>query len=228
MSMYNTLYTLLHPPLSYSASSFVVGRTSNFVLRYPPLFLPRSPNPQSIAQSCLDAMALNLPTKHTFGPLMELCNSFLSNPEPHVRKAAVAALGVMSEGCAEPVKARLTEILPKILEVRLYSLRYFFFVVMIFPCSDKKENGFKMPRMLVVLLFVLPSVVGVTKERDLGLFDVTETPKSCIDNRSTGKRQNARANIARQQTPHTTLLFFAPPPWALPPSLREMILSHSV
>ncbi|CAM9783964.1 unnamed protein product [Ascophyllum nodosum] len=77
------------------------------------------PNSQSIAQACLDALALHLPTKHTFGPLMDLCNSFLGNPEPHVRKAAVAALGVMSEGCAEPIKARLAEILPKILELAL-------------------------------------------------------------------------------------------------------------
>ncbi|CAN0064964.1 unnamed protein product, partial [Hapterophycus canaliculatus] len=50
------------------------------------------PNPQSIAQACLDSMALQLPTKHTFVPLMDLCNTFLSSPEPHVRKAAVAAL----------------------------------------------------------------------------------------------------------------------------------------
>lgn len=76
------------------------------------------PNPQSIAQACLDSMALQLPTKHTFVPLMDLCNTFLSSPEPHVRKAAVAALGVMSEGCAEPIKARLADILPKILQVR--------------------------------------------------------------------------------------------------------------
>ncbi|CAN0380038.1 unnamed protein product [Laminaria digitata] len=75
------------------------------------------PNPQSIAQACLDTLALHLPTKHTFGPLMELCNTFLGNPEPHARKAAVAALGVMSEGCAEPIKARLADILPKILQV---------------------------------------------------------------------------------------------------------------
>ena len=76
-----------------------------------------SPNPQSIAQACLDTLALHLPTKHTFAPLMELCNTFLSNPEAHARKAAVAALGVMSEGCAEPIKARLADILPKILQV---------------------------------------------------------------------------------------------------------------
>lgn len=53
---------------------------------------------------------------------MELCNSFLGSPDPHARKAAVAALGVMSEGCAEPIKARLSEILPKILEVCTYVL----------------------------------------------------------------------------------------------------------
>ena len=65
----------------------------------------------------MDSLALQLPTKHTFVPLMDLCNSFLGSPEPHVRKAAVAALGVMSEGCAEPIKARLADILPKILQV---------------------------------------------------------------------------------------------------------------
>lgn len=87
----------------------------------PPLpALYSRPNAQSIAQACLDALALHLPTKHTFGPLMELCNSFLGSPDPHARKAAVAALGVMSEGCAEPIKARLSEILPKILEVCTY------------------------------------------------------------------------------------------------------------
>ncbi|CAM9827626.1 unnamed protein product, partial [Choristocarpus tenellus] len=78
---------------------------------------PSRPNPQSIAQSCMDNFALSLPTKYTFTPLMELCNSFLGNANPHMRKAAVAALGVMSEGCQEPVKARLGEILPKILEL---------------------------------------------------------------------------------------------------------------
>eukprot|EP00903_Cladosiphon_okamuranus_P009337 g8905.t1 len=77
------------------------------------------PNPQSIAQACLDSMALQLPTKHTFAPLMDLCNTFLGSPEPHMRKAAVAALGVMSEGCAEPIKARLADILPKILQLAL-------------------------------------------------------------------------------------------------------------
>lgn len=82
-----------------------------------------------------------------------------------MRKASVATLGVMSEGCAEPIKARLSDILPKILEVSLVwcllTARGVLLDISIFPVvgsgGELKEVGGKM----------YPVVSGCVTEQDM-------------------------------------------------------------
>ncbi|CAM9441954.1 unnamed protein product, partial [Phaeothamnion confervicola] len=74
------------------------------------------PTPQSMAQACLDAMALSLPARHVFPPCMEICRQCSASPDPNVRKAAAAIMGIIAEGCSEPVRQHLSEILPLVLQ----------------------------------------------------------------------------------------------------------------
>eukprot|EP00611_Tribonema_gayanum_P025635 TRINITY_DN588_c0_g1_i2.p1 TRINITY_DN588_c0_g1~~TRINITY_DN588_c0_g1_i2.p1 ORF type:complete len:1076 (-),score=449.83 TRINITY_DN588_c0_g1_i2:206-3433(-) len=73
------------------------------------------PNTQSIAQAALDQLALFLPGRFIFPPAMELCGQCFDSPDPHTRKAGVAVMGVITEGCNELIRMNLDQILPKIL-----------------------------------------------------------------------------------------------------------------
>jgi hypothetical protein len=66
--------------------------------------------PTDIAMRLLDALSNELPNKVVYQPLMNGIAMFRNHPEGHKRKAAVLAVGVISEGCAEPMKKRLTEL----------------------------------------------------------------------------------------------------------------------
>jgi importin-4 len=55
------------------------------------------------AAEVIDTMAINLP-KQVFGPISEFASLSCQNPNPKFREAAVTALGVISEGCAEIMK----------------------------------------------------------------------------------------------------------------------------
>jgi len=72
------------------------------------------PSAQNIAQQCLDTLALNIPSKYFYEPTMQLIDQGLSSPDPNMRKAGAAALGVIVEGCFEDIKKHLPTILPRI------------------------------------------------------------------------------------------------------------------
>ncbi len=46
---------------------------------------------------------------------MSICGTCFPSPNPKERKAGVAMMGVIAEGCQEPIKARLNQILPEVL-----------------------------------------------------------------------------------------------------------------
>jgi hypothetical protein len=73
------------------------------------------PSSQSIAQTALDMLAIHLPVKHVYGPVMEICGRCFGHPNAQMRKAGVAMMGVVTEGCAEPIRNSLATILPEIL-----------------------------------------------------------------------------------------------------------------
>lgn len=74
------------------------------------------PSAQNIAQQCLDTMAINIPAKFFYEPTMSMIGQGLSSPDPNMRKAGAAALGVIIEGCHEQVRKHLREILPRVFD----------------------------------------------------------------------------------------------------------------
>eukprot|EP00548_Thalassiothrix_antarctica_P007158 CAMPEP_0194130202 /NCGR_PEP_ID=MMETSP0152-20130528/1294_1 /TAXON_ID=1049557 /ORGANISM="Thalassiothrix antarctica, Strain L6-D1" /LENGTH=1074 /DNA_ID=CAMNT_0038824635 /DNA_START=111 /DNA_END=3335 /DNA_ORIENTATION=+ len=75
-----------------------------------------SPTETSMAQGTLDMLACELPKKYIFGPCMTRCMARLSNTQSaSSRKAGIAGLGVIAEGCSEPLREHLTDLIPHVL-----------------------------------------------------------------------------------------------------------------
>jgi len=74
-----------------------------------------SPTETSMAQGTLDMLACELPKKYVFQPVITRCVARLSSQQPGQRKAGIACLGVMAEGCSEPIRQHLSEIIPHVL-----------------------------------------------------------------------------------------------------------------
>ena len=67
-----------------------------------------------MAQGTLDMLACEVPKKYIFEPVVSRCMSRLASPVPAQRKAGVACLGVIAEGCAEPLREHLAEVMPHV------------------------------------------------------------------------------------------------------------------
>jgi len=70
----------------------------------------------SIAQGMLDTIACELPKKYIFQQIVTMCVTRLASPNEQHRKAGIASLGVIAEGCSEPLREHLAEIMPHILQ----------------------------------------------------------------------------------------------------------------
>jgi len=73
--------------------------------------LDDSPTATSMAQGTLDMLACELPKKYIFGPVVSRCVARLSSPHANHRKAGIACLGVIAEGCAEPLREYLPDVM---------------------------------------------------------------------------------------------------------------------
>ena len=73
-----------------------------------------SPTETSMAQGTLDMLACEIPKKFVFQPIVSRCISRLTSPHPHHRKAGIACLGVCAEGCAEPLRDHLPDVMPHV------------------------------------------------------------------------------------------------------------------
>jgi len=73
-----------------------------------------SPSETSMAQGTLDMLACEIPKKYIFRPVTERAISRMTSPNPQARKAGIASLGVVAEGCAEPMREHLSEIMPHV------------------------------------------------------------------------------------------------------------------
>ncbi|CAA6664910.1 unnamed protein product [Spirodela intermedia] len=62
------------------------------------------------AAEVIDTMAVNLP-KHVFPPVFEFASVNSQHVNPKYREASVTALGVISEGCSDPLKDKLNHAL---------------------------------------------------------------------------------------------------------------------
>eukprot|EP00921_Rhytidocystis_pertsovi_P007714 GHVQ01012772.1.p1 GENE.GHVQ01012772.1~~GHVQ01012772.1.p1 ORF type:complete len:1081 (-),score=182.94 GHVQ01012772.1:633-3875(-) len=65
-----------------------------------------------IASQCLDSLALNLPNKYVYGPVLTRLQPYVKSNNPLEKKAALVFFGVMAEGCENVMKTRLHELLP--------------------------------------------------------------------------------------------------------------------
>ncbi|KAJ7524132.1 hypothetical protein O6H91_18G079600 [Diphasiastrum complanatum] len=68
------------------------------------------------AAEVLDTMAMSLPKKHVFPPVLNFAISNFQNADYNYREAAVMSLGVISEGCFEIMKSKMSDILNLVLE----------------------------------------------------------------------------------------------------------------
>lgn len=75
-----------------------------------------SPTETSMAQGTLDMLACEIPKKYIFQPAVSRCVQRLASPQPNHRKAGVAGLGVIAEGCSEPLREHLHEVMPHVLK----------------------------------------------------------------------------------------------------------------
>jgi hypothetical protein len=72
---------------------------------------------QRLAQSTIDCMAINVPSKYFVEPALALCSQGMASTDPQMRKAGCAVLGVIAEGCADRIRESLGSILPRLLEL---------------------------------------------------------------------------------------------------------------
>jgi hypothetical protein len=72
-----------------------------------------SPTETSMAQGTLDMIACEIPKKYIWNPCLQRCLARMSDQQnASARKAGVAGLGVIAEGCAEPLRECLAQVIP--------------------------------------------------------------------------------------------------------------------
>ncbi len=74
-----------------------------------------TPTETSMAQGTLDMLACEIPKKYFFTPAVSRCMQRLQSPNPNSRKAGIAGLGVIAEGCAEKLREHLPDVIPHVL-----------------------------------------------------------------------------------------------------------------
>lgn len=72
------------------------------------------PTQTSMAQGTLDMLACEIPKKYIFEPVVSRCVARLGSADPNQRKAGIACLGVIAEGCAEPLREHLADVMPHV------------------------------------------------------------------------------------------------------------------
>lgn len=70
---------------------------------------------QRLAQTIIDCMAIHIPSKYFSDTVLQLISQGMSSPDPQMRKAGCAVLGVIAEGCADRIRDNIGDILPPVL-----------------------------------------------------------------------------------------------------------------
>lgn len=72
------------------------------------------PTETGMAQGTLDMLACEIPKKYIFEPVVSRCVARLGSANANQRKAGIACLGVIAEGCAEPLRENLAQVMPHV------------------------------------------------------------------------------------------------------------------
>ena len=73
-----------------------------------------SPTETSMAQGTLDMIACEVPKKFVWPACLKRCLERLASSDGSARKAGIACLGVIAEGCTEPLTAALPDVMPRV------------------------------------------------------------------------------------------------------------------
>ncbi|TPX62738.1 hypothetical protein SpCBS45565_g06960 [Spizellomyces sp. 'palustris'] len=69
-------------------------------------------SPGRLALQVINSLSTNLPPQQVFPDCMQLIVSYMQNPEPTARKAAMLAFGVLVDGCADHMRSKINDLLP--------------------------------------------------------------------------------------------------------------------
>ncbi|EFJ45451.1 hypothetical protein VOLCADRAFT_94324 [Volvox carteri f. nagariensis] len=132
----------------------VVGALCHMAAESPPADLDPDDEgtlpPAKLATQALDAVALYLPAQSVFPGVLSFAREALSSPQAPHREAALTSLAVVFEGCAEPLRKRLKDVMPLLLT----GLRD----------SDPRVRGAAAFSMGMAAEFLQPDVVEYYKE----------------------------------------------------------------
>jgi len=67
------------------------------------------------AQCILNTMAIKIPSKFFTEPALAMASQCMANPDPKMRKAGAAIVGIITEGCSDSMKPILDKIMPAML-----------------------------------------------------------------------------------------------------------------
>ena len=73
-----------------------------------------NPTETSMAQGTLDMIACEVPKKFVWPACLQRCMERLASPDANARKAGIACLGVIAEGCTEPLTMALQDVMPRV------------------------------------------------------------------------------------------------------------------
>ncbi|GLI66665.1 hypothetical protein VaNZ11_010595 [Volvox africanus] len=106
--------------------------------------------PAKLAAQALDAVALYLPSQTIFPGVLSFAKEAMSSQQAPHREAALTCLAVVCEGCAEPLRKRLKELIPLLLA----GLRD----------PDAKVRGAAAFALGMAAEYLQPDIVGYYKE----------------------------------------------------------------
>jgi len=69
---------------------------------------------QTVASQLIDVLALKVPAKYILPTVISFASTNVNSPNERLRHAAVAVLGVITEGCCEGIRAHASEIIPSV------------------------------------------------------------------------------------------------------------------
>ena len=74
-----------------------------------------SSDPAQNAQIILNSMAIHLPSKFFAEPALTMASQCMASPDPRMRKAGTAIVGIIAEGCSDALRPLLGLIMPSLL-----------------------------------------------------------------------------------------------------------------
>jgi hypothetical protein len=67
-----------------------------------------------MAQGTLDMIACEVPKKFVWPACLQRCMEHLASSDANARKAGIGCLGVIAEGCNEPLTLALADVMPRV------------------------------------------------------------------------------------------------------------------